>query len=90
MNASNDSFIMGVFVANGWFTGKMITPASTKFTVTRKEEEESGNEPYMLSTPSDLDCYNGSGNLFLRIRMMAYDLFTSLGYSTRHPFLIYS
>ena len=90
MNASNDSFIMGVFVANGWFTGKMITPASTKFTVTRKEEEESGNEPYVLSTPYDLDCYNGSGNLFLSIRSMINNLFTSLGYSSRHPFLIYS
>ena len=82
VNASNDSFIMGAFVGNGWFTGSITVPEGTQFTFITKEEEESGVEPHVFTTPTD---YTGT------IYDILYNVRNTLNtyYNVTNVFLLY-
>lgn len=86
VNASNDSFIMGAFVGNGWFTGLITVPEGTKFTIIRQDEAESGVEPHVLSTPNNIVFNNASALGTIRVIITNY--YTSIGYPGG-PFLLY-
>lgn len=91
VNASNDSFIMGAFVGNGWFTGSITIPEGTQFTIIRQDEAESGIDPHTFTFTRSFACKNGGASgLLSYIRGLISNYYKNLGGDVAFTsFLIY-